>query len=553
MPGEATPTTDLGAPPPGASEGIPSDGSDEPRPDAGERAPEDGLGGRSWSRRDLGVAGLIGLVTAVLTWVFRTEIVSTDPWHYVMAALEFPQDSWVPLGYTRYGMILPLGPLVVLWGYVPAIFYAPAIVASGVLASCVYLVGRRFWGRLAGLTAVLLLLSNWIVFINLSRFYPDIPSMALVLAALVLAIEARARQLSQRRFGNLLPIAVGFLLGWSFEARETALFAWPAVIAVLWVRGRVVRNAVLTALPVVAWAAVDMTIGAVAYGDALLKLHTFTRQDLSATTNPADRAVMDQFVGLPRLDYLTMIPRLIVERQVPGGVWFLVLAGLALLALVVRNAAVRLVAASFVLSYVLFVGVSGFFVPSHPAGRLDVQRYWIQFIPWIALAVAGALHVVVEAVFKRWKASGRRWVYGVASLALIVGPIVALVPAAAAAPSLAINGGAPLAGVSAEIGRLRPSAGVTVFSDWQTLRILPIYQRDAFGGTKQWSARLRSLNANSSPKPGDYVLLVRTTSSPCGFCAGALEPWLKAHPQVPSSWERVYASEGDGYVLYAVR
>ena len=175
----------------------------------------DRLGGNPWSRTDFAVAGVVVLATMVVSWVFRTEIVSSDPWHYGMAAIEFPQDSWVPLGYTRYGMIIPLGPLVLAFGHAAVTFYAPAILASGVLAGSVYLLGRRWWGHLAGITAVLLLLSNWIVFVNLSRFYPDIPSISLVVAALVLAVAARGRQLAGQRWSDLLPVAVGFLLGWS--------------------------------------------------------------------------------------------------------------------------------------------------------------------------------------------------------------------------------------------------------------------------------------------------------------------------------------------------
>jgi 4-amino-4-deoxy-L-arabinose transferase-like glycosyltransferase len=497
----------------------------------------------------------VTVLTMVVAWVFRSEIVSSDPWHYGMAAIEFPQDSWVPLGYTRYGMILPLGPLVLAFGHAPATFYLPAIVASGVLAGSVYLLGRRWWSHLAGIAAVVLLLTNYVVFTNLSRFYPDIPSMALVMAALVLAVAARGRMLSGGRGVGLLVLATGFLLGWSFEARETALFAWPAVIVVLWVRGRVVRNAVLTAIPVLLWAAVDVGVSAWAYGDPLLKLHTFTRQDLSTTTNPADVAVMNQFVGLPRVDYLTMIPRLVLDRQVPGGVWFLLLAAVAALGVFVRNTAVRVSAAAFLASYVLFVGISGFFLPSHPAGRLDVQRYWIQFVPWIALAVSGCLYVLVRAVLGQARPRTRQLALASAAAVVAVGPVVALVGAAATAPTLAPNGGTPMAGISAELSRLKPPKGTTVYTDWQTARVLPVYQRPWFGGSKQWSATVRSITGPKQPKPGDYALIVTPTVSetPCGFCTSAVAPWRKQHPTIPSTWTRVYASPDDGYVLYAVR
>ena len=325
------------------------------------------------------------------------------------------------------------------------------------------------------------------------------------------------------------------------------------MIIVLWVHGRVIRNAVLVAVPVLFWAAVDIGVSAVAYGDPLLKLHTFTRQDLSITTNPADVAVMDQFVGLPRLDYLTLIPRLTLERDVPGGVWFLLLGALAVLSLLVRNAAVRLMAGTFIASYVLFVGVSGFFVPSHPAGRLDVQRYWIQFVPWMALTVAGAVHVVVRGALAAANPRRQRMGHALVAALLVAGPIAALVPAAASSPALAHNGGAPMAGISAELARIGAPKGTSVFTDWQSSRILPIYQRPAFGGDKQWEATVRSITGARQPQPGDFALLVAEKQSPCGFCTTALAPWRERNPQVPENWERVYSSLNDGYVLYAVR
>lgn len=506
-----------------------------------------------WTRADLGIAGLIALAAAAVAWVFRSEIVSTDPWHYVMAALQFPQHSWVPLGYTRYGMILPLGPLVLTWGYAPATFYAPALVASAVLAGSVYLVGRRFWGRWAGVTAVALLLSNWIVFTNLSRFYPDIPSMALVLLALVLAMAARDQRAARPLRTDILILGSGFLLGWSFEARETALFAWPIVIAALWVKGRVLRNALLTAAPVLLWAAVDVTIGALAYGDPLLKLHTFTRQDLATTSNPADVAVLNQFVGLPRLDYLTMIPRLIVENGVPGGSWFLALGAVALLGFLVPNTAVRLCSAAFVVSYLLFVGVSGFFVPGHPAGRLDVERYWIQFVPWIALACAGVAHVTISALGGRRPARRLRYARGLGTVVLLVAAVVVVAPSIASSPALATNGGAALSDVSRTVADAHPAVGASVFTDWQTARILPIYRHPAFGGAPAWSAPVRSLTGKETPKGGDLVLLVSSEASPCGFCTAALKPWRAEHRSVPTAWRPIYVSQDGGYVLYEVR
>jgi uncharacterized membrane protein len=507
---------------------------------------------RTWSPLDLVLSGFVAIAVGTLAWFWRSELTPSDPWHYVMAALEFPQDTWVPLGYTRYGLILPLGPLVVAWGHAPATFLVPALVASALMCACVFLVATRWWGRVAGFVAVALLVTNWIVFVNLTRYYPDIPSMALVLLALVLAIVARDRQRSTKASATWLVLLVGFLLGWSFEARETALFSWPIVIWVLWVSGRVRKNATLVALPVLLWAAADVVISAVAYGDPLLKLHTFTRQDLSATKLPGDIAVMDRFVGLPRLDYLTMIPRLALESGVPGGRWFLGLGAAALVGLFVRNRAVRASSAALAISYLMFVGISGFFLPDHPAGRLDVQRYWIQFVPWISLSVAGLTYVVVRRVFASRGTWVRRTAHIVAGAALVVGPALVVSTAASESAGLAPNGGAPLKEVSAALAHL-PTAGAHVYTDWETMRVLPIYQRPFFGGERAWTAPVRSITGGKKPTKGDYVLLVRATDTPCYFCTVAVAPWRARHHSVPANWHKVLVTPREGYVLYAVR
>jgi hypothetical protein len=506
---------------------------------------------RNWSRLDLGLSVVVGLAVATTAWFFRTELTPTDPWHYVMAALQFPQDTWVPLGYTRYGMILPLAPFVVAWGYAPATFLVPALVASALMAGSVYLIATRWWGRVAGFVAVALLVTNWIVFVNLTRYYPDIPSMALVLLALVVALVARDRQRSGQGYAAWLVLLVGFLLGWSFEARETALFSWPIVLWVLWVPGRALKNFALVALPVLLWAAADIVISAVAYGDPLLKLHTFTRQDLSATKLPGDIAVMDQFVGLPRLDYLTMIPRLTLQSGVPGGLWFLAFGAAALAGLFFKNRAVRACSAALVISYLMFVGISGFFLPNHPAGRLDVQRYWIQFVPWIALTVAGMAYVVVRAVLASRGPAATRAAHVALGLALVAGPAVVVGAAASDSPGLAPNGGAPLRGVSDALAQL-PTKGAHIYTDWQTMRVLPVYRRPFFGGEPAWTAPVRSLTGGKQPEQGDYVLLVRPTDTPCFFCTEALKPW-RARNAVPTNWQPVLTTERDGYVLYAVR
>ena len=43
--------------------------------------------GRRTTRLDVGVGVLVGLVVAAVVLVWRSPLVPTDPWHYVMATL----------------------------------------------------------------------------------------------------------------------------------------------------------------------------------------------------------------------------------------------------------------------------------------------------------------------------------------------------------------------------------------------------------------------------------------------------------------------------------
>ncbi|WP_460932133.1 ArnT family glycosyltransferase [Phycicoccus ginsengisoli] len=498
------------------------------------------------------MAVLVGLVVSALGIVYRTEIVPTDPWHYVRAAASFPSDTWAPLGYTRYGMILPIGPLYLLFRNAQITYYFWPILASGLLAGTVYLLAQRHWGRVAGLLAVVLLVSNPIVFVNLSRGYPDLMSTALFCLALVLSLLARQRMVEGARAPITVLLAVGFFLGWGFETRETSMLTWPIIALVLWRREQLLRTAALVMIPIAGWAAIDILIGAVAYGDPLLKLHTFTRQDLAATTNPADIAAQKQFVGRARSYYLTVIPD--TMRGITGGPWMLGVGALALVGFVVRNRAVQLMSAWFVLAYLTFVGIGGFFVPSHPAGRLDVQRYWIAFFPPAAIAAASVVATLAALLTARVGAPRLR-LLGAAALALVVaaGPVVTMWRSAVQDPVYAPNGATALQ----EMRTFMTSSGVKkgrVWTDWESARIMPIYERGPWGGEKRWTATFKSLTGkNANPRSGDYVAIFSPRDATCSFCRLALAPWLKKYPTLPASWTPVFTASSDNLTVYRVQ
>lgn len=532
----------------------PRDAQDPPRTGAG-----DWLAGARWTRVDVLTAGLVGVAVMVLAYVFRSVVVPTDPWHYVRSALEFPSKDWVPLGYTRYGIILANIPSARVFGNSQASYYFWPLLSAGLLSGAVYLLGRRWWGRIAGLAAVVLLVSNTVVFYNLSRGYPDIMSMALFTLAIVVALLARDRE-SWDRWTVLLVVLVGFLLGWGFETRETSMLAWPLVAVILWRRGRLLRTAVFLLLPLLLWAAIDVGISAVAYGDPLLKLHVLSGTDISATKTATGELANGNLVNQPRLSYFTFIPRMAWAME--GGSAMVVIGIVAALGVLVRNGGIRLMAWWFLGVYLLTVLAAGGLDPAHPRGRLDIARYWIPFVPAMSLVVAGMVALAAGWLVRRLAASGVPRA-ALRALPAVLAVLVVAVPVVEGAryatvgePSsaFAVNGGDALEELRDHLDAQDFSTS-TVWTDWETVRILPAYQRDFFGGDKVWTGEARSITGRrAKPVAGDYVLLFRPGSRACTFCLTALEPWTIRHPSgPPASWEPVFESEARNLVLYRVR
>ena len=77
------------------------------------------------------------------------------------------------------------------------------------------------------------------------------------------------------------------------------------------------------------------------------------------------------------------------------------------------------------------------------------------------------------------------------------------------------------------------TAVVTLWTDWETKRLVPIYQRGIFGGDPMWTAEPKSLTGPGEPGPGDAVLLYSTRDDTCGCCRRALAPWLEDEPDDP--------------------
>ena len=515
----------------------------------------DWLRGTRWDRRDVVVASLIGVAIVVIAYVYRSIIVPTDPWHYVRSARLFPVHDWVALGYTRYGIILASIPPVKILGNAQVAYYFWPMLSAGVLGATTYLMAKRWWGWVAGAVSVILLFTNTVVFYNLSRGYPDIMSMAIFGLAIIAAIMARDAMLEGRLPGWWL-LAIGFLLGWGFEVRETSMLMWPLIAVILWRREFLLRAILLVTLPVLGWAALDVGISWWAYGDPLLKYHTLTGLDISARRTDTGEIANAALVGKPRWFYVTYIP----DRALGmfGGFWMVAAGVVALVGLAFRNGAIRLMSGWFILVYGLTVLAGGALDPAHPRGKLDIARYWIPFVPATSLVVAGVVAVVGGWVARRLLSSESRPVVKALPAALLavlvcIGPVVSGVDYARTNDAFAPNGGAALEELRDHLrGKdLRPGV---LWTDWETRRIIPPYQRDLFGGKPVWRGTTKSLTGAGAPAPGDYVLIFTKGSNTCPFCTTALKPWRdKNSGALPATWTTDFVSDEGNLTLYRVR
>ena len=106
---------------------------------APEDTASDPLRGTPPTRRDILPAVAVATVVTVMAWVWRSPMVPTDPFHYVVQTLEFPSDDWVALGLSRYGIFLANLLPAYLFKNAEATYYFWPLVSTALLAAMVYL------------------------------------------------------------------------------------------------------------------------------------------------------------------------------------------------------------------------------------------------------------------------------------------------------------------------------------------------------------------------------------------------------------------------------
>ncbi len=513
--------------------------------------------GRTIHRRDLAWAGLVAVIAMAVALVYRSALVPTDPWHYVQGALAFPEGTWRPSGLSRWGFLLPIIPFARLWGDATATYYVIPVLSTGVLAAVLYLLGTRYVSRSTGVLAAVLALGTPLVFVNLTRGYTDLTATTLIGLALLLATLAadaaeEARE-AGRGWGWQVPVllaASGFVTGWSFEVRETAIFAWPVIGWILWRIGRPLVTLAWFAPPALAWLVLDVLLCAVVYDDPFLKFRIILGADISESEVSSDAG----YVGQSRWWYMTIMPRSILE--VSGGPALLACLAVGAVGGLVFRAQLGRIWAWGMLTLGLLWVQGGPLDPGHPSVRLDVARYWLSFIVPLMLAAVGTTVIVIRS-----SRGALRVGAAVAGALLALGVIVPAARFATAYPGFAPNGGDAMVELRAHLATSgQELADARIWADWGTQRVLPAYQTGPFGDPRWEGGSFRSLNrllrfpptsAEEYPQPGEFVVLYSADDRTCWHCRRALQPVEAAFGPLPGpGWEQLFTSSAGNLTLY---
>jgi hypothetical protein len=194
------------------------------------------------SREDM----LLVLILVLFTTVFRlmtlqmisTGVDASDYWNAAKAIIsggDFPELTHRTV---RWGVILPVALIQLLFGHGPLAYYIAPILFQGLQTLLVFLIGRRISGRLCGfLAAIAMVVFPFAARVG-SQILPETVSPVYVLGAFWFLL----RYLDVRNTGrnpklpDLIPSA--FFLYLAYHAKITNLYFLPGFLLIIWLIGK---------------------------------------------------------------------------------------------------------------------------------------------------------------------------------------------------------------------------------------------------------------------------------------------------------------------------
>ena len=519
------------------------------RPDT-EPAPDDGRVAR-WGRwpwrersRVVPVALVIGCLAVVATRLSMPY--PSDQLNYMSAAARFPSpmNSTEMQQVTRFGLLIPVRLMIMVFGYSQAAYYVVPLLGTLALMLGTYAVGTLLFSRTVGVAAAIAVIAATPVFEDSSQLLPDVLAAGLFTLALAMALAIRQEKLPAR--GWVLAV-LGLVLGWSYLVREFIVFVWPLIPVLIYRRVRW-TGLVWLVVPIVVLVLGETLLCWALYGDPLARVKAITGQGQGYS--PTE--IAGTFRDKPRHVYLLRLPTTLNDYK--DGYGLILLLGLTLMAGVVRPRRFAVPAAWLALLWVPLTLLGGILDPSRPRLRLQLIRYWFPIFPAFVIGGLGAIWVAASAL-SAWAGSrtgrGRRAIVLLVPATAVL--LTALLTATTAArgwranPMTRVTQPASLRSWLAQHG----TDATVVWADQRTDGLLRIYQDGPFGG-RAWHGTIRTATPSTVPAPGDLVLFFDADRGRiCGICRKyARLNW--GNPPAPRpGWRQVYAT-GDGVVrLYA--
>lgn len=502
-------------------------------------------------RWDFVTAMLLGVLVMVLTWHWRAAIVPIDPWDYVEGALNFPNGAWNEVGLSRWGMLAPLMLAGAIWGNAEITYYIYPIVAAGLLVGVLYGLAARLANRWTGVAGSLLVSLTALVFVHLSRGYPDLIALAFVGLALFSLLMARDAMTESPRLGSAWILLAGCAVGWAFTVRELTIFAWPALAIALIRVGRPRLALPAFAVPPLIALAADTYLNSRVFDDPWLRFNLLTGNSIASSGVSADAV----YLGHDRWYYMSIPIRILWERSAGPALVLTLGVGLVGGAWRMRQLGALWLWGASVFSLLWISG--GLLRPSAPSIRLDIIRYNLAFAVPLALTGVCVLGLLIM------RSRGRpRVVASVCAAVLAFGSVIPTARFVATFEGLAPNGGDSMREMDEFLQTYPGLENIQIWSDWATQRIIPIYSVGVLGGRHWESGNIRSLNRlfrpptpplRRWPQAGDLVVQYSQDDQTCYHCHEALaEVEAKIGPLPLPGWQEVFRARANNLKVFRI-
>lgn len=490
----------------------------------------------------------LAIGVAVAVSVFALILMRETPWPYdpmfYMDNAEFFSGSRPSLALEhrslRWGLMLPLGLLHIVFGYTEISYYAIPVVAIALLSISVFLLSRRLMGPWWSATAAVLAAANPLVLSRSSHPFPDTLATALV----TLGIAAIAWMDDEDRSVNQwLAGAAGVLFGLSYAVREVVAPVFvPVILALLLLLRIRVKHWLLIAGGGLSVLAIELALMQHWFDDPMARLRILLNRD--------DRTVEESASDLEKIrrinafqGTLRLSATAIFRKWGEVGLGFAPVLGLIGLATAWGRSSVRRVrrlwlglAAWLVIGWIAFV-FFGLWRSSDavPVLNLTQIRYWYLLVPPVAIGVIGLLNAGSNFVGQRWK-----------SVFAVGGAVVCLVMVLAS-----WDRGKQVVAGNDHMGEFRSwvmeedLGSAVIVARHRSMRIADMYDNTTMGG-QLWDGKVAQLNTAEHPT----ALMISSEDARSGVFRLDGTEYSTSAP--PVDWDLQFVSSDGMLVILAV-